>query len=220
MGISTLIVIGLLAAGWLSGHFGRRLVLRLRPAAPVRAPCCELPIALLWAVSGLWVLAGAAPAWWLPVPLCLAWFGVLLAVLDLAERRLPDALTGIAFLLVLLSIGFASVAGPDGQLATRAALGVLLFGGAHLAVHLLNPASLGAGDVKLSASLGGVLGAVGLPALALAAVLAAVVTAALAFGARLFAYRPWRAGVPHGPGLLLATWVVAAFPGSGLLDSG
>jgi leader peptidase (prepilin peptidase)/N-methyltransferase len=221
MSISAVIISALVLglAGWLSGYGGRRLASRLR-AAPVRAPTCELPIALLWATSGIWVLTGAAPAWWLPVPLCLAWFGVLLAVIDLAERRLPDALTGVGFVLVLLCICFASVAGPGGVLAARGALGVVLFGGAHLAVHLLNPASMGAGDVKLSASLGGVLGAVGLPALALAAVLGAVLTVALALGARLLAYRTWRGGVPHGPGLLLATWLVAAFPGSGLLDSG
>lgn len=219
MGISTLIIFVLLAGGWLAGLLGRRLLVRLRLSAPLRAPCCELPIALLWAVAGLWVLAGAAPAWWLPVPLCVAWFGVLLAWIDLVERRLPDALTGLGFALVWLGVCFASVFGP-GDLVAGAALGMLLFGSAHLAVHVLSPAAMGAGDVKLSAGLGGVLGAVGLPALAVAAVLGAVLTAVLALGARMVADRRWRTGVPHGPGLLLATWLIAAFPGSGLLDSG
>ena len=64
----------------------------------------------------------------------------------------------------------------------------------------------------LAGSLGAVLGALGWSALVVAAVLAAVVTASLAVGRR-------RAAAPHGPGLLLATWLVAAFPGGHLASS-
>jgi leader peptidase (prepilin peptidase)/N-methyltransferase len=88
----------------------------------------------------------------------------------------------------------------------RAAAGALLFGGAHALVHRVAPGSLGAGDVKLSGSLGAVLGAAGWSALASAAVLAALLSLVVALvrkGGR----------VPHGPALLTATWLCTLFPG-------
>ncbi|MFD2400193.1 hypothetical protein ACFSVJ_30210 [Prauserella oleivorans] len=70
--------------------------------------------------------------------------------------------------------------------------------------------------MKLAGSLGGVLGATGWPAVVVAACTAAVVTAVLALAAALLRVRRWRDGVPHGPGLLLATCLVVVFPGAGL----
>ena len=149
------------------------------------------------------------PWWWLPVPLLLAWLAVPLAAADLARRRLPDALTLPAYPVLGLAVALAAAGGPDPGLGPRAVLGVLLFGGAHAVVRVLVPATLGAGDVKLAGSLGAVLGALGWVALVVAAVLAAVITLLLAVSRR-------RAVAPHGPGLLLATWLVAAFPGGHL----
>ena len=70
-------------------------------------------------------------------------------------------------------------------------------------MHLLAPASLGAGDVKLAGSLGAALAGLSWPAAALAAVLAGLLTRGCS---------PWSPGrrlVPHGPGMLAAAWVVA-----------
>ncbi|RSM37309.1 hypothetical protein DMA12_37090 [Amycolatopsis balhimycina DSM 5908] len=85
-------------------------------------------------------------------------------------------------------------------LGTAAAAGAL--------VRLATPGSLGAGDVKLSGSLGAVLGAAGWAALAAAAALAALFTLAVA------AARRHSGRVPHGPALLTATWLCAIFPGA------
>lgn len=210
----------LLFGGWLFGLLGRRVVCLLPRGAELRAPWCELATALLWAICGLRMVTGAAPVWWLPVPLCLGLLGVLLAGVDLAAQRLPNVLTVATFCSLGVLIGVAALLGPGAGLLVRAALGMLVFGGTHLAVHLLAPDSLGGGDVKLALGLGGVLGAVGMSAVLLATVLAGALTAALALGARLAAYPRWRGGIPHGPGLLAATWLFAAFPGAGLLISG
>src|SRR5699024_1088784 len=55
----------------------------------------------------------------------------------------------------------------------------MLLGGLHAGLRLLTPSAMGAGDVKLAGSVGGVLGASGWGALPVAAVIAAAVTLVL-----------------------------------------
>jgi Flp pilus assembly protein protease CpaA len=130
---------------------------------------------------------GLLPGWWLPVPLVLGWLGVPLAAVDLARRRLPDALTLAAYPLLGAALAIAALGPPGGPLALRATVGLLVFGGAHALVHRLAPGGLGAGDVKLSGSLGAVLGALGWPALLLAPLGASAGTLALALATAAWA---------------------------------
>ncbi|WUL14896.1 prepilin peptidase [Amycolatopsis sp. NBC_00355] len=176
-----------------------------RAAAPIPAGTAAGLAALgATAVAARW-LGGAWPGWWLPVPALLTVVAVPLALADLRHLRLPDVLTLPAYPLFGAAIGAAALGGGGPSLALRAAAGGLLFGGAHAAVHHFAPASLGAGDVKLSGSLGAVLAAAGWPALALAALTAALLTLAVAAVRR-------RERVPHGPALLAAAWLCVLFP--------
>ncbi|WP_367137689.1 prepilin peptidase [Saccharothrix sp. HUAS TT1] len=184
-------VISLVVSGFLAGALGALLLRRLPRGADVHPLWCAAPTAVLWFTA--WALA---PPHLLPVSLLLAWLGVLLVVTDLRCRRLPDALTLPAYPAVGVALWLG---GAD---LWRAAAGCLLFGGCHLAVRLLSPSAMGGGDVKLAGPLGAVLASVSWTALPAAAVLASAVT--LALGLR------WRSGgVPHGPGLLAATWAVS-----------
>ncbi|MET1073358.1 MAG: prepilin peptidase, partial [Umezawaea sp.] len=112
---------------------------------------------------------------------------------------LPDALTLPAY-----PAAVALLVPAGGQVVLRAAVGGLLLGAAHLAVRLLAPSALGGGDVKLAAPLGAVLGAVSYAAVPLGALLASAFTLLVALT------RP-NGGIPHGPGLLASTWVIAVF---------
>ncbi|HEY0815562.1 MAG TPA: prepilin peptidase [Pseudonocardia sp.] len=194
-------------AGMVAGALARGLLGRLRRGVRVRAPVCELSIGALWAISGgLWG-AGAVATHWLPALLGLAWLGVAAGLVDLRSYRLPDALTlpaaGLAP-LALLPLGVGAV----GRGLAGCAVAVACYG----VVHLALPAALGAGDVKLAASLGTVLGAVSWGALVVAAGLAAVATAAaalVAVGRGDLAHGEKERGVvPHGPSMLAASWVV------------
>lgn len=201
MTVSALLVLGV--AGMVTGALARGLLGRLARGARVRAPVCEVAVGALWAATG--GLAGAAllPPAWLPALLGMAWLGVALGVVDLQHHRMPDALTlpaaGLAP-LTLLPLGAAAL----GRGLLGSAVAVVGYG----AVHLSRPAAFGAGDVKLAASVGAVLGGVSLAALALAAGLAALLTAAIALAATA-AGRLSRSGVvPHGPSMLAAGWLV------------
>jgi leader peptidase (prepilin peptidase)/N-methyltransferase len=182
-----------LAAGWLV----RSVLARLRRGARVRAGPCELGVAMLWVVSG-W------PGAWTPVLLGLGWLTVALTATDLVHHRLPDALT-----LPAAPVAVLLLVPAGGQVALRAALGAGLLVAAHAAVHLAAPVALGAGDVKLAGAVGAVLGGVSWFALLLGPVVAALLTAAVAV-AGLLAGRLGRSDpLPHGPAMLVSTWVLA-----------
>lgn len=184
-------------AGLVAGWLARNVLARLPRGARVGAGWCELGVAMLWAISG-W--AGA----WTPVLLVLGWLAVTLTATDIAHHRLPDALTLPAVPVVVLLLVPAG-----GQVVLRAVLGAGLLVAAHAVVHLVAPAALGAGDVKLAGAVGAVLGGVSWSALLLGPALAALLTAAVAV-AGLLAGRLGRSDpLPHGPAMLASTWMLA-----------
>ena len=195
-------------SGLLAGAAGRWWLARLRRGAVFRPPWPELGAALPSALIGWRADEHALPLCWTPVPLVVCWLGVPLVAVDLARRRLPDAITLPAYPLVASALGIAAAGPPGGGLLLRAFVGALAFGGAHGLVRWMAPAGMGAGDVKLAGSLGAVLGALGWAALAAGALGAATVTLLVAAATRSRV-------VAHGPGLLTATWLLATFPGAG-----
>ena len=124
----------------------------------------------------------------------LAWAAALSAI-DIRHRRLPNPLTlGGAVVLP----GVAAIVGRG----LPALLGALALAALYLLVHLMAPAAMGAGDVKLALGLGALTGAFGTDVWALAALAAPLLTA-LAGLAR------GRGGpLPHGPAMCLASLAV------------
>lgn len=202
--VAVLIAAAAAVLGAASGFLTSRMLARSRSPAPVPSTMVAALTALSWLAATLGWLFGTIPSAWLPVPLVLTTFAVPLAIADFRYRRLPDVLTLPAYPAIAAALAVAATASPG--LPLRALLGAMLFGGIHLLVRALSRRSLGAGDVKIAAPAGAVLAAVDWGALPVAAALAAVLTLALQ------ASRRYRDGLPYGPGLLLATCLVAAFP--------
>ncbi|MFE6921201.1 prepilin peptidase [Nocardia sp. NPDC057663] len=143
--------------------------------------------------------------------LLIAWC-LLLGVLDIHARRLPNALTGAGagavFLYALCTDNVAT-----------AVIGAALLTMPYLVTHLLSPAALGAGDVKLAVSLGAAAAIAGPPAWVWAAIAAPLLTAtaaavvlgvhwlrsALGHSAEDVRSAPSRRVMPHGPAMCLAT---------------
>jgi len=173
---------------------------RIGPAALSVELAAGLALAVAAArVSSPWELAGLA---WLVL------FAVPLAFIDIAVRRLPDALTGGAF---AGTAGFLAVAalsgGHPGQLA-RSGLAAVALSGFYLLLFLIRPSGIGLGDAKLAASVGVALGWQGWGQVAAATFLAFTAAALYAVGLLLFRRATRTTQFPLGPFILLSALAV------------
>jgi len=138
-----------------------------------------------------------------------------LAYIDAATRRLPDLLTGPAFAGTAALLVAAAAAGGHWSALGRAVLGGAAFAAFCLVLLLISPSGMGAGDVKLAASLGTALAWLGWGALA-AGALAGFVLGAGYGAALLVARRASRATqLPFGPFLIAGTFLVLLIAGLG-----
>lgn len=192
--------------GAVAGAGGAVLLRRIPRGVRVPAVACGVLVAALWAV--VVARAGGLPVWWWPVPLVLAWAGVLLGTADVVARRLPDALTLPAYPVVAVLLVVAAGGAGDAELLVRAVAGALLWAGGYAAVRLIAPDALGGGDVKLAGSVGALTAASSWSGLLLAVLAASVLTVVIAGPARMFGCRD----VPHGPAMLAAALLVVLHP--------
>lgn len=132
---------------------------------------------------------------WVGLAVVLVW-AMALSVVDIRQRRLPNTLTlpGAAAVLAV-----AAAAGR-GLPALYGALGLAAL---YLLVHLVAPAGLGAGDVKLAVGLGALTGAFGPEVWLLAALGAPLITALCGVVGRVRT-------LPHGPSMCVASLAAVA----------
>ena len=128
-----------------------------------------------------------------------SWMTVL-CVCDIRRRRLPNLLTLPGVVIIVLVAAAAGRGLP--ALAGGAVLGAL-----YLAVHLMAPGAMGAGDVKLALGLGALTGTFGPDVWALAALVAPLLSAVLAVGCVL---RGAGGTIPHGPSMCAASLAAVA----------
>jgi leader peptidase (prepilin peptidase)/N-methyltransferase len=123
----------------------------------------------------------------------LVWLATL-CFYDIRERRLPNWLTMPGATVILAMAGIHGRGGP-------AIFGAVALFAVYAVVHLVSPASMGAGDVKLAIGIGALTGSFGVDVWMLAALGAPLLSAGWACVALLC-----RAGpiVPHGPSMCLA----------------
>jgi leader peptidase (prepilin peptidase)/N-methyltransferase len=121
-----------------------------------------------------------------------------LSIYDVRQRRLPNALTLPGAVVVLVVAALAGH-GP------AALLGATALTAPYLVVHLIAPAAMGAGDVKLAIGVGALTGTFGVDVWVLAAVAAPLLTALWG----IFAPRP-QSTVPHGPSMCVAAAAAVA----------
>jgi leader peptidase (prepilin peptidase)/N-methyltransferase len=189
-----------------------------------RSPQGALPARWLWvelvtvaAFTELAVQYG--DSWVLPPLLLLAASLVTVSVIDLQLQRIPDRITFPTFLISLPAIALASLEQDAADRFQAALLGSVAYFLFLFVTHMVYPAGMGFGDVKLAAVMGLYLGWLGwtplLPtfgplrlvfyALMLGCVLGVV------FGVAVQVATRRRGAFPFGPALALGCFVVVLF---------
>lgn len=125
---------------------------------------------------------------------------IALCAYDLRERRLPNWLTLPGAAVILLAAGVSE----RGVAALAGATALCLL---YLLVHLVSPAAMGGGDVKLALGLGALTGTYGADVWLLAAMGAPLLTAGCAV---VVLVRRRVRTVPHGPSMCLASAAAVA----------
>jgi leader peptidase (prepilin peptidase)/N-methyltransferase len=205
--VVTALAVGAGVVGLLVGHLVNRAAGRFPEASragralAVRPPVVELGTALLFVLAALrFELSSELPAF-----LFLAAAGVLLGVIDLQHRLLPNRIVvpAIAFAAALLAL--AAAAEQDGAALLRAALGAVVLFAVFLVLALIAPGGLGMGDVKLAALIGLYLGWIGWNAVLVGAAAGFVVQAAVALVLLAARRIGLRGELPFGPAMLAGT---------------
>jgi len=185
-----------------------------RAPISVRYPLVEAGTAAAFAAITAWTGAfdvDGAGRWVLAVALCgFAAVSVALALIDLETHRLPDAVLGPAYPLVLGLLAATSATTGDWAAFGRGVAGLAVLGAGYYTVHAVRPDGMGFGDVKLAGLVGLVTGYVGWGALVVGCFAAFVLAGG--YGAVLLATgrADRRSGLAFGPWMLAGGWVGVA----------
>jgi leader peptidase (prepilin peptidase)/N-methyltransferase len=203
-----LAVAALLAAGlgpWLPS-FARRFCISSPPFGARWRVVAALALAALLAVVAVRVGFGPLALGYL----ALAVAGVVLSMIDLAERRLPDALVWPATVVVVLLLVAASLlqGRPGAAIATPA--GAVALFTVYLVLALITPSGIGMGDVKLAAACGAALGCLGLTGWLLGLATGFLINGAAAVAALLLRRTTLRGSLPFGPSMIAGVFVALA----------
>jgi len=158
-------------------------------------------------VAVVWALWASGPGWSTPALVVAAAGGAALGVVDARTHRLPDALTRPTTGLVAALLLGAAAASDAWEAALRALVGGLALGAAYLALHLVSPAGMGRGDVKLAVPLGAVSAWYGWSTLLATVVLPFLVGGLVALGLMVTRRATRTTALPFGPFMLLGAAV-------------
>ena len=159
-------------------------------------------LAALWAVVG-WRIGDYAGWAALPAFLFFAWLTVALVWIDADVHRLPDGLVLPAYPALLALVVVATAGLGDWTQLWRALACLAGLYAVYFVMHLLSPASLGFGDVKLSGLIGLLLGWIGIPQLVMGVLggflVGGVTAVVMLFGRRV----GLRSHIAFGPAMLV-----------------
>jgi len=148
--VNTSVLVLLSATGGVGAGWALRPTLqRFEAPAPRRVPIPELLTAVLFALAAV-----QYDSWRLLPVLLLMVASVALALVDLAQYRLPNAILFPALAACAVTIVVGELVDGRAVVISHAAVGAFVYCGILLAMHLINPAGMGFGDVKLALLLG------------------------------------------------------------------
>lgn len=170
---------------------------------PGRYPLVELGTAVAFGLLAV----RTGPSWLLLALLYLAALSIALAAIDVDTYRLPFGLVAPSYPVAAALLGIAAFASRDGTAAWRMVAGAGVLWGLYRLLHLVYPAGMGYGDVRLAGVLGLYLGWAGWSEVfvGLAAGFLVGGVAGLTFIA--LGRRKLGSSIPYGPYLLAGAWI-------------
>ena len=180
----------------------------------VQYPLVEAACALLFAAIG----GRIGLTWALPAFLLFGWMLLVVTVIDLHTRRIPNRLTYPLTPALLVLLAVAAVLGGAPGAALRAFLGGLVAFGLLLVLALINPRGMGMGDVKLAAFIGIGLGYLGWGHVWLGLFAGFVGGGVIAAVLLVLGLRGRKDHIPFGPWLALGA-LVALLAGQPIIDA-
>jgi leader peptidase (prepilin peptidase)/N-methyltransferase len=185
---------------------------RISPRYPlVEAGTALLFVAITLRLSQLDLL-GALPAY-----LYFGAVGVVLALIDLDSRRLPNAIVLPSYPVLAVLFTLASVWQDDWWALARAGIGAAALFGFFFAVAYAYPAGMGFGDVKLAGIVGSVLAYLSWAALIVGAFVGFLLGALVGVGLMVAGRGGRKTAVPFGPfmigGALIALFAAESLAG-------
>lgn len=149
----------------------------------------------------------------------LFWTLVVLSVIDLEHRLLPNRIVYPLFFVGWAALAVTAFASSEPELMYDALLGMVVFGGFFFLIAFLFPAGMGGGDVKLAFVLGTFLGyAAGVGVVLMGMFLAFLLGGVVGLLIMALKGGDRKTMVPFGPFLALGT-AIAIFWGQGLIDA-
>ncbi len=141
------------ALGLVAGWALRPALANHDAAVPRALPVPEMLTAVLFGLA-----AAQYDDWRLVAVLVLSATSVALSIVDLAQYRLPNDMLFPALAASAVIIGLGELIDGEAAVISHAVIGALVYCAILLVMHLINPAGMGFGDVKLALLLGMFLG--------------------------------------------------------------
>jgi leader peptidase (prepilin peptidase)/N-methyltransferase len=184
--------------------------------APISAryPLVEAATGVLFAAV-TWRLLAIDMPWALAAFLYLAGVGIVLAMIDIDVKRLPDRIVLPSYAVVAVLLVVAAIGGHDLWPLARAAIGAAAMFAFYFAIAFAYAGGMGFGDVKLAGLLGALMGYLSWSAL-IVATFGAFTLGAIVGVALIVASRGGRkTQIPFGPFMITAA-LVTLFSGGWL----
>ncbi|KRC61905.1 hypothetical protein ASE14_14065 [Agromyces sp. Root81] len=152
-------------------------------------------------------------SWTLPALLVFAACATVLSIVDLAEKRLPNAVVFPALGAVAVLLVPATWATGIWMTLVWALVGCAAMFAVYFVLALISPSSMGMGDVKLALVIGLLLGWFGLSAWLVGLLAAFVVGGVIALIALALKRVTLRGSIPFGPSMLVGALVAVVLVG-------
>ena len=209
--VATAAVVGALLGWWPLFWWTRGNLRTARAGRGIRIAAAATTAVTFGLIT--WRFADASGRPLLPVLLVFAAAATVLAIVDLVELRLPNAVivptvVAVAVLLVLASW----LTGEWQRLLWALAGGTGMFA-VYLVLALISPKSMGMGDVKLAAPIGLLLGWWGLGVWLVGLLAAFIVGGVVALVALALRRVTLRGSIPFGPSMLAGAMIAVLLAG-------